>query len=480
MSARVSRNNLKAGVLLVGSLLAGLAIALQLGNVIGMLTERRATYVFRFSLADGAMGLKKGSMIKVGGQPVGEVSRVTFERPADAKDVPPLEIASGVGPEPKTHGNGVAAPDEGRSPPTAVYVIASIRRDLVLYRDARVYLELPLLGSVSTINIPDIGGGTYQEPASNPTGTIARKVAPLEPNEIIPGTLAPPTFLGQAGYGPEQKEQLQIILQRGKEISNQVSEMVGSAKSQLDGTLGSLKAAAEQINDATGRVNTRLPDWLELITQALVNTRSATGEAEQRLIQAKALIATVQQAIDDNRAVVDRILSNTERATANVATLTDKVNTELYGTVKDTLADGRRALGAFAEVGEKAAQFVTEKTPELGRIVANARLSADQMKLMMTEVRRNPWRLLYQPTRREIEEELTYDAARTYAEAVGQLRAASDALQAVLSAGSTPGGGGTPPDRAQIDEITRTIRESFGRYQDAERRFLDRLVSENK
>jgi len=453
MSARVSRNNLKAGVLLVGSLLAGLAIALQLGNVIGMLTERRATYVFRFSLADGAMGLKKGSMIKVGGQPVGEVSRVTFQRPADAKDVPPLEIASGVGPEPKTHGNGVAAPDEGRSPPTAVYVIASIRRDLVLYRDARVYLELPLLGSVSTINIP---------------------------NEIIPGTLAPPTFLGQAGYGPEQKEQLQIILQRGKEISNQVSDMVGSAKSQLDGTLGSLKAAAEQINDATGRVNTRLPDWLELITQALVNTRSATGEAEQRLIQAKALIATVQQAIDENRAVVDRILSNTERATANVATLTEKVNTELYGTVKDTLADGRRALGAFAEVGEKAAQFVTEKTPELGRIVANARLSADQMKLMMTEVRRNPWRLLYQPTRREIEEELTYDAARTYAEAVGQLRAASDSLQAVLSAGSTPGGGGTPPDRAQIDEITRTIRESFGRYQDAERRFLDRLVSENK
>lgn len=469
---------MKAGLLLGGVLVVGLAIALQLGNVIGLLTERRTTYVFRFSLADGAMGLKKGSMVKVGGQPVGEVTAVSFERPGQGVDVRAIETASRPGVKESDAAHEAAARDDGRATPTAVYVVASLRRELVLYRDARVYLELPLLGSVSTINIPDIGGGIYNEPATDPTSTISKQVGTLAEWEIVPGTLAPPTFLGQAGYGPEQKDQLQIILSRGKEISVQVSDMVGSAKSHLDGTLVSLKAAAEQINEATGRVNTRLPDWMELVTQALVNTRAATSEAEQRLIQAKALIATVQKAIDDNRAVVDRILSNTEKATANVATLTEKVNNELYGTVKDTLADGRRALAAFADVGEKASRFATEKTPELGRIVANARLAADQMKLMMTEVRRNPWRLLYQPTRREIEEELTYDAARTYAEAVGQLRAASDSLAAIIEASGAPGV--APADRGQIDEVTKAIRESFGRYQDAEKRFLERLVTDGK
>ncbi len=499
---------MKAGIFLASALALLLFICLYLGNVIGALTEQRVNYVVRFSLADGALGLKKGSTVKIGGQEVGQVTAVGFLRPVSAVDPPPDEIVAvpgsvvpvtsaetvaapaGMAAAPAAPAGGTPAapgpaPDAAASdaPPSGVFVTISIRKDTPLYRDAKVYLELPLLGSVSSLNIPDVGGNSFTTQTKDPVTVVTRQFGRLQQWEVVTGTLAPPAFLGQAGYGADQKEQLQIILQRGKEISEQVNDMVRSSKAGLDGTLASLRQAVDNINDATGSVNKDLPNWLVLIGESLKNVNIATGEMKDRLIEAKALVSTVLSIIDDNRQYVNQIFQNSAKATGSVAELTDKVNTELYVTVKETMADARRALSAFADVGEKASQFATEKTPELGRIIANARLASDQMKLTMTEVRRNPWRLLYQPTRREIEEELTYDSARTYAEAVGQLRAASDSLQAVLAQGSAASGRGSEPtaeQRRRIDEITGEINAAFARYREAERKFLDRLIRDGK
>lgn len=478
MSGRAPRNNLKAGIFLAVALVTFMAICMKLGDVIGALTESRATYVVRFSLNDGAMGLKKGSMVKVGGQQVGEVTQVSFKRPPKSKDVPQLE-AQQVAPGRAGPGEPAESQAGGRQAPGAVFVTISVRREVMLFHDAKVYLELPLLGSVSTINIPDVGGGEYTVPGADARSVVTKKIGELDEWEIVPGTLAPPAFLGQAGYGAEQKEQLQIILQRGKEISVQLEGMVSSSRSTLDGTLGSLREAADTINQATGSVNKQLPDWLTAITKTLANVQGASGEAEQRLIEFKAIVATVKNTLDENRQYLDRLFQNSAKASDNIVELTDKVNKELYGAVRDALADGRRALVNIAEVTEKANQFAAEKTPELGRMIANARLASDQLKLTMTEVRRNPWRLLYQPTRREIEEELTYDSARTYADAVGQLRAASDSLQAVLAQASGKSGSEpTPQQRQQLDVMTAEIREAFDRYREAEKRFLDRLTKD--
>ncbi|MGD9690226.1 MAG: hypothetical protein AB7K52_11290 [Phycisphaerales bacterium] len=473
MSARLSRNNVKAGVFVAAGIAGLLIVLMTIGNVWDYFTQSRTTYVFRFSIDDGALGLKKGSIVKIGGKPVGEVVKVTFKKPDDAKSVDPLETQSFRVQYPI---NGDAPAPEPRE---AIYVIVSIdTKEVPVYRNAKVFLELPLLGNVSTINIPDVGGGRYNARSAPGQPVQQIDIGRLQPWEMIPATLAPPTFLGQAGYGPDQKDQLQIILQRGSEIAEQVKEMVSSTQGQLDSTMRSVEDAAKNLSSATGMVNGRLPNWLDQIGTILVSANGAAEEGRQRLIEAKALLVVVQNALDENRANIDRIFSGAARTAENTAAITDKVNNELYAIVRDALIDGRKVLATTSEAVDRVDRLLAEKTPEFGRIIANARLASDQLKLTMTEVRRNPWRLLYQPTRREIEEELTYDAARTYAEAVSQLRAGTEALEAAV--------GGMPGDTAAVSEqererlrlITQEIQASFAKYRDAEQKFLERLTRE--
>lgn len=470
MSARLTRNNVKAGIFVVGGAVILLLGLMKVGNFWGYLFEKRTHYVFRFTIEDGAAGLKKGSMVKVGGQPVGEVLAVTFARPEGATVVPLEQTAA------SRFARALENADPAQ-PDKAIFVRASMNSDIEIFRNAKVYLELPLLGSVSTINIPDLGGGEYFTRAADAKDVKSVAIPKLAALDIIPGTLAPPSFLGQAGYGAEQKEQLQVILQRGSEISNQVKEMVSQTQGTLKNTMASVEEAAKNMSEATGTVNKKLPTWSETITTLLERASSGADEFKQSLIAAKAVVATVQSAIDDNRQNLNRILKGAADTAENSAALTQKINDDLYQVVRDALVDGRKVMAKSADVVDQVNRLVEEKTPEFSRMIANARLASDQLKLTMTEVRRNPWRLLYQPTRREIEEELTYDAARTYAEAVGQLRASTEALEAVV-AGSGGPGGPTPEQRKQLEAITGDIQASFKTYQDAERKFLDRLTRE--
>jgi ABC-type transporter Mla subunit MlaD len=83
----VSRNNLIAG----SFVLAGIVLAVVMSIVISGAQERlipTRRYIIRFPLATGTNGLKQGSSILLGGQPVGRVTGVQFRRPGGAATPP--------------------------------------------------------------------------------------------------------------------------------------------------------------------------------------------------------------------------------------------------------------------------------------------------------------------------------------------------------------------------------------------------------
>ncbi len=448
MATRTATNNFKAGVFLLVSLVGFIVMCAVIGGAGDRFFTKRTTYVFRFDLSTGAMGLKKDSAIRVGGQQAGFVSAVDFKKPAGTVDTP---VRTGQ-PAP-------SSPDaQGKLPPNYIYVTAHIESRLVLHTDAIINLELPLLGSVSTINIPSVGGLPRPgEPAAPVLG----------PMQIIDGSLAPPTFLAQAGYGGEQKTQMQNILERGSAISNQVGEMVDSFKARLNPTLDSAQDAVNNVRDLTGEMAANRQQWAKAIGDTLTNVRTATAEVADRAVEAKALVALVRDGIEHNRPFIDRIFFNAAEAV-------EKVNTDLLATVRDALADGRKAVADVADITDRARPVVAEAIPELRRTLANARLASDQLKLAMVEIRRTPWRLLYQPTRKELEEELMYDRVRTYAAAVSDLRSASETLSGALNGSGS--GAGLPLPRNQIEAMTKDMSEAFERYRQAEKQFLDKLL----
>jgi energy-coupling factor transporter ATP-binding protein EcfA2 len=147
---------------------------------------------------------------------------------------------------------------------------------------------------------------------------------------------------------------------------------------------------------------------------------------------------------------------------------------DLDGRIKDSalgLLDA--AKEAVNDAKESIIDFAREEQPNVRKMLANMRLSTDQLRNTMVEVRRAPWRLLYRPGDRELNFELLYDSARSYAEAVSDLRAASESLR-VVAGDATPG----TADARRVETLTDDVGRAYERYQEAEARFFELLRGE--
>lgn len=463
MATRGTKNNLLAGALLLGSLVAFIIVTLVLSDSFDKWKPRN-TFVVRYRLSDGAMGIKPSSMVKVGGQPAGFVSAVSFRAPDGADE---SHVAADQ-PAAKPTADGSLAPQY-------VYVTIRLDRSIQIFTDAIVALEMPLLGSVSTINIPDVGGSS-KSAERRVAGDAPAK--PLGTMQVIQGQLAPPVFMAQVGYGDEQRNQLQQILRRGSEIGRQVQDLVASVSKEVTPTLEATRDTMENVRGMSRRLSTESESWWARIGAALLNVQETTEDAKLTVKDARTVVQMVSETIRRNQPRVDAILANTQD-------LTEKFNKELYGEVLATMQVGRQTMEHARSIADRVDKLLVEQTPEIRRMMADMRLSTDQLKLAMVEIRRNPWRLLYQPTRRELSEELTYDAARSYAAAVGDLRSAADALQAVTELATLGGGVGGPgpqpiprvSDPEQIKRLTAELQARLAAVQEAERKLLDRITA---
>ncbi|MDX2130686.1 MAG: hypothetical protein SFY69_01380 [Planctomycetota bacterium] len=418
-----ARNNVLAGVFV----LMGVVLAVW----VSFLLSDRSPFdsvmplSVRFPVETGAVGLKRGSEVRLGGQPVGRVLDVGFARD-----------------------------DQGT--PTSVDVRVEVRDDLMLYANTRVYLEKPLLGSISAINISSVG--TPTNPASG------APVPRLAPGDVIPGATAPPGFLADAGFGPEQSAQLRAAIKSIDETMQRVASIVENTGPKVES--GATDAAA-----LLAELRVKLDEWTVRIDATAANVERASArldplleKADLGLDDARGVIASVRSLIEDNRARIDQTVKNLEEATG-------KFNQETIDAVNVALRDGRDALGVFSEAVGRVSAVVGEQTPNLRRTLANLRLMSDQLKLTAIEVRSQPWRLLQQPSTKELESQVIYDATRSYAEAASDLRAAGEALEAAAAAQRA--GAATAAD---FEALSASLAESIARYRQAEQYLLDKLV----
>lgn len=431
MATRSSRNNLLAGILFVVSLALAVAVVISLSDLGERLTPMNA-YKVRFPLAIGAEGLKQGSLVKVGGQPVGRVVGWEFDR---------------------------SGPDDD---PTGILVGVKIRADVRIYSDAVVNLHLALLGSNSYINIPNLGGPRSSAGSSSssesardgkptadgqpPPPRSEAPAAALANGATIEGRLAPPAFLEQAGYGPEQVTKVQAAI-------DGISRMVADAEVQWN---TSVRETLAGVRAVVADAQAAWPGWRDRVTAVLDNIRAASEDARAGVESARAMI-------DENRPRVGQALQDVEA-------LARKASTEGWDSVMAMLERGRKGVDDFADVAERSDRLLRESVPQLRTTVANARLASEELKLTLAEVRAAPWKLLAKPTgRKELENEVLYDAARAYAVAVSNLKATATALESVAAAD------GGPDDKEQVAALVSDLQDAFARYREAEKRFLDRL-----
>jgi ABC-type transporter Mla subunit MlaD len=441
---RSNKNNLIAGLFVVLGIFGFVATIVLLKGV-GTLFTSRTPYTIEFSLQDGATGLKEGSAVRVGGKEAGVVRKVEY------------------------------VTDPVNNAPIAINVAIGIRSDLTIFNDAMVQLELPLLGTVSTINVPNVG-----TPGSGK----------LEAGGKIKGELAPPPFLAQAGIGSQQRTQIQQFLKSASAIGpsaqetfDRINAVVGRVEPQIEPMVKDLRDTVASVRTGSESLSKRLDEWSPRISATIANVESFSAklEASRALVdagleRARSFIDDVQSLVRDNRPRVDSIMKNADQAVA-------KANNQLFADVQATLVDGRAALSQFAQATARIDSLVAESTPSIRLSVANARLASDQLKLMLGEVRRNPWRLLYQPGRKELEREIVYDSARAYAQAVSDLRGTTASLEAAIAAtnagDSAAGGAIRTIDQNALKDLQQSLTESFSKYREAEQKFLQLMLGDS-
>ena len=287
-------------------------------------------------------------------------------------------------------------------------------------------LEVPLLGSTSVLNFPSLGVSS----------------APLiERGGVIGGKLAAPAFLSSAGYGTDQSNQMQHILTGMDDIVRRVNE-------------GIVPGMEEVVSDVQGRSGA----WFD-------NIDSTT-------LDAKELVASLKLMVDENRSSIDATIANAESVSGKADEIATRVQDEMIDAAIEMLEGGRSRVDEARAVIERIDSLIQEQTPNMRMSMANLRLTADQFKLASMEVRRAPWRLLYRPDTKELEYELLYDAARSYADAVSNLRGASVSLEVAAQTD----GSRIALDGQTIDELSGQVGDAFKEYQVAEEKFLGLLL----
>jgi hypothetical protein len=160
----------------------------------------------------------------------------------------------------------------------------------------------------------------------------------------------------------------------------------------------------------------------------------------------------------------------------NAAAVTARIRTETVDKLTAMLDKANTSLDDVKSATASLSTLVVTQKPVLERMIANMRLTSDQLKLTAIEVRRSPWRLLYKPEQQELETDNLYDASRSFALAATTLESTAESLSALMNKY------GEKIDTADPDLklILSNLHETFEKFSTAETDFWKSLEKQAK
>ncbi|MEM7754789.1 MAG: hypothetical protein AAF297_04035 [Planctomycetota bacterium] len=440
MAARpVQRNNVIAGMFLIGSLFLAIFVSFMLSDAMDRFGTFRE-YTFRFEVFEGVSGVKIDSPVTLGGYEVGRVIGVApvYESVADSAAIA-----------------------------LSVDVRVEVTENVVLYTNADAYVVTPILGTMASINIAHPGGPDKRTGLFVEGTELDVDVSLLGPDDPLNGALAP-ALLAQMGFGPEESQLVrQMLIDAGVGVGNfrDLSVRAGPALDDGAAAIATVRETAELISDRADQVSVDVVAIAEDVRASAARFGPTLDEVDAILSEARATVTDVRAAVAENRPVILRASENVER-------ITQRAELQTMDKLEAVLDEGLIAAGNFSDTGARADALLAQSAPNLRRAVANARVISDQASLFIQEVRAAPWRLLERPKGKEVREQLLYDATRTYASAVGDLRSASETLDAALASINVDAPArGLDPDGLSL--LAGDLRRAFGDYRRAESALLE-------
>ena len=414
-----TRSNVRAGVFVTVTLLVAIGVIIILSDIWDGLTRPVDQYTVTFDVASGVRDLGEGADVRIGGVAMGKVLSVEPRiRPGEAFD--------------------------------KIDVDFSIYRPAVLYGDAQILVTAPLIGADAWLDIPSVGtpeGGSFPEDGIAGVASIG----------VLTSLLGASNAAKAGGMIDDAKQFTEFLAT----VEDKYNQRVVPILDKVDSATTDIAAVSKTIRQDNW------PSWSASVDGVMEWANSTTGTLDEIFEHGRGIFA-------DNRPKINTAVDNVQAASENIRQITRRFNEETLVKINDLLGTGQSAMESALAVLENAKREFTGWVPHINDALANGRLAAQQLKLTMLEVRRSPWKVLYRPTLTEIEHELLYDAARSFALAASDLKAASESVRRMLA---------EHPDQIAADPQTAErlntyLLDTLSNYEKVQQRLIDVLLTD--
>ncbi len=418
MAGVTDKNAFKAGLFIL------LSVVLAM-TVLWFVTGKRITGGQRqtviFDIRDDISGLQTGSEVRVGGKPVGEVRSIEFTDTYDQLLVT------------------VLLPD-----------------DLPVKQDATVRVQSTLTGQV-WLTFTDLGSGaepTDDNPIVGQAGTFSDLVQTV--SSVGPQVEGLITDI-RSDTLPLTNEILANLDRTAAELEAAAREIRG----EISPAVGRYNAVADNLAGAAGAAESFVGNLDDIfgsdqgkgdLKGTIANLRAASDRLPQLAEDSAGLVQAATSAVED----VQLTIEDTGARLSNMLDTVDTAAEDVVGVAKDLRETTATARG-----------LVAGNRGRINTIVERLGSTARTFELASAEIRRSPWRLLYQPDGEQRENLNLYDAARRFAEGASSLQDASIALEGALADPAA--------DPEEVERILAELRQRFERYDEAERELFRRI-----
>jgi len=446
--AKKWHNEVAVGVTVLAVLALAFYIVVALGDW-SRLFSRQKHIMVRLDYQTGLKGLGMGSPILLGGAKVGAITE------------------AGLVPESVSRGE----------PQPFVFFRMELPAGLPLRQDCLLASESNLLGAQASLVIKTLG---REGPVLNDGQTATLRL--------------------QGGIA-EALDNLRQELDANRPGSLLYRIKYELSRDQADSLLASLAASLENIRQITASLNNQLTDdpekqtLLAKLRETAGHLESVTAELQRQLTQPGAagtddrtVLVKVHAALDNlNNALAsidDLVRTNKEPVTQTVESIRKAAGVleadmpkfsqqvqQVLASADQAMTTGQAALGRLnASLGDFHTMIRTNRD-SINRVVLNLEELSVNLKMTSRDVRRAPWKLLYQPSKSEQELQAVVDAAGAFAAGAERLDDAATRIKAVLEAARE----GQPVDAEQMQNLVGELQTSFDRFGEVQQKLWEQL-----
>jgi ABC-type transporter Mla subunit MlaD len=392
--------------------------------------------------------------------------------------VPGSEVVCGGATVGRVESHGLRWMSEPDTDERQLFAVSTINLDskVGLRQDARIIPEGTLLGGMGRLIIEDCGKGEPVKPGGMVDGTPGADFATIT------------RTLGDQ-LDPQDPTSLLAMIKDALDATD-ANSLMGKILVALD-NIGALSSSLRREFDPRERdvLLTKIHSIMDHILQITVLLRDEVDRADDVSMAAKvhrsldALergLGVAAEMLEDNRPGIDETLDHLretsrileqEIAARLAAQLDASEPASLMAKVHVSIDRLGSALADIQSITSDTRELVTLNKSQISAMIANLKQTSDHLKAASQDIRRNPWRLLYQPTTQEVADANLFDAARAFSDAATRVDDAITHLQALSESKQ----GGIPPEDPVLMSIMQSLQQTFEQFNQAEGALWEQL-----